>query len=108
MAVAGLILEDDYFYNPNIPSSSSSPVSPYNDRKVSNKRLTSGGGSAGHSSPSPSSSSSTSLEIDQVQNYNLPLIIRICHAPAHEFVFITSEKSSGSGAAKSLRISPAV
>ncbi|XP_021952606.1 ubiquitin carboxyl-terminal hydrolase CYLD isoform X2 [Folsomia candida] len=65
VAVAGLILEDDYFYNPNIPSSSSSPVSPYNDRKVSNKRLTSGGGSAGHSSPSPSSSSSTSLEIDQ-------------------------------------------
>lgn len=63
MAVAGLILEDDYFYTPELSSSSSSPLGNYGNHKVVNQRLITGGGSAGHSSPSPSSSSSVSLEI---------------------------------------------
>jgi len=70
VAVAGLILEEDYFYNPDISSSSSSPVS----NKPGEQRLNAGGGggSAGHSSPSPSPSSSSSASLD-IGSYNSPI-----------------------------------
>jgi hypothetical protein len=65
VAVAGLILEEDYFYNPDISTSSvsSSPVSEQpEDKRLNVSAVTES--SAGHSSPSPSPSSSSSASLD--------------------------------------------